>query len=132
MNTWLANRKVEIREHAKDLSLLRMAKARETLIPLLANAFQARRIWIFGSTARLDASEDSDMDVFVETDDKFRTIRFLDRQDIVLNVLEEARKQGFNLPCDIIPWTTREVVEGWKGSWMKTIREEGILVHERV
>ena len=40
--------------------------AKNVAAPALAKAFNAKRIWLFGSTARNDATSDSDIDLLVE------------------------------------------------------------------
>lgn len=40
--------------------------AKNVTAPALAKAFNAKRIWLFGSTARNDATSDSDIDLLVE------------------------------------------------------------------
>lgn len=117
-------------EHARTISQSRITQARDVLIPLLAAGFCARRIWLFGSVARMEATEDSDMDIFVEASQKFHAIRFLDRQDIVLDVLKDARRQGFDLACDIIPWSEQEVDEGQDSSFLQTVHQDGVILYE--
>ncbi|KXW57304.1 nucleotidyltransferase domain protein [Ferrovum myxofaciens] len=40
--------------------------AKNVAAPALAKAFNAKRVWLFGSTARNDATSDSDIDLLVE------------------------------------------------------------------
>jgi predicted nucleotidyltransferase len=84
----------------------------------IAQAFHPRRIILFGSRARGEARQDSDIDLFVEleTSDKpldryIKIIRlFRDRwwpMDLIVMTPEEVRERQ-NSTASIIPWIERE------------------------
>ena len=78
------------------------------LVPPLAAALEAKRIWLFGSVARGEAMEGSDADILVEVGDKIARDRFLDRM-----TLAYAARHAARLPfaCDIVPLSSEEIAE---------------------
>ena len=85
-------------------SLLRFNYAAEVAAPALAEAFNARRIWLFGSSARNMANRDSDIDILVEGGGILCAKKRLSLAYDVVSSLED-------LPCgiDVIVLTEEEI-----------------------
>ena len=66
----------------------------KALKPLLMNSFNVRSIALFGSYARGDQTENSDVDVIVDVDSSIG-IRFVD--------LAELIEDRLGIPADVIP-----------------------------
>ena len=130
---WLNQGQARIREAVHAASDCRMAAAKSQVVPAIVEHLSATRIWVFGSVARRNASEDSDIDVFVECDGPSAQWSWSKRQDVVINILKTLRKQGFTWGCDIIIWSTEEVRlgSGKAEPMMETIKKEGVLIYER-
>lgn len=92
------------REHSR---ILRDA-CRARLVPPLAAALEAKRIWLFGSVARGEATEGSDADILVEVGDRIARERFLDRMSLAYAARHVAR---LPFECDIVPLSSEEIAE---------------------
>jgi len=114
---------------AQAVSQERLRETREKLLPALIECLHARRVWVFGSTARGTATADSDVDVFVECGDTLAHLRWLDRQALASEACAVARQNGYTLPCDVIVWTSAEI--GRNAPFWRTVRAEGIPIYER-
>jgi predicted nucleotidyltransferase len=88
---------------------------------------------VFGSGARGTATQDSDVDVFVECGERLSNVRFLDRLGIAIDAKEAARNKGFTFSSDIIVWTKKELATGISSNtpFWQTICKEGVLIYER-
>lgn len=94
---------------------------KEKLGALKANS-AIRKVILFGSFARRDASRKSDMDLVVIMDtDK----RFLDRYDLCDQLYEY-----FDTGLDILPYTEKEFSSISHRPFIKSILKEGIVVYE--
>ncbi|MHB1671117.1 MAG: nucleotidyltransferase domain-containing protein [Acidiferrobacter sp.] len=94
------------RARRHSLTLRNTCKAR--LAPLLAQALEAKGIWLFGSVARGEAVEGSDADILVEVGDQFAQDRFLDRMSLASAACHAAR---LPFACDIIPLSSEEIAD---------------------
>jgi predicted nucleotidyltransferase len=92
----------------------------------LVEAFQPERIYLFGSTARGDASSDSDYDLMIvvanSNEPQYR------RSQAAHRVLA-----GFNRAKDVLVWTREEFDKRTHlvASLPATILREGVLLYER-
>lgn len=118
---------------AHEHSAYMLQETREKLVPALLGPLDAERIWVFGSVARGTATQDSDVDVFVECGNLIENVRFLDRLGIAINAKETARNKGFAFSSDIIVWTREELAAGISSNtpFWQTICKEGVLIYER-
>lgn len=91
----------------------------------IAERFQPARIVVFGSYARGNASEDSDLDLFVELDSPLRPAQRAAAIASVFGLRSWA--------MDLIVYTPAEVERerGRFGSLMATIEREGHTVYDR-
>ncbi|WP_077218349.1 nucleotidyltransferase family protein [Acidithiobacillus albertensis] len=130
---WLNQGQARIRETVNAASDCRMSAAKTLLVPALIKRIGSTRIWVFGSVARREATENSDIDIFVECDGTVAQLPWSKRQDAISDLLKMVRKQGFTWGCDIIVWSTEEVRLGTKISepMIETIKKEGVLIYER-
>ena len=74
----------------------------------MAAALEAKRIWLFGSVARGEATEGSDADILVEVGDRIACERFLDRMSLAYAARHVAR---LPFECDIVPLSSEEIAE---------------------
>ena len=118
-----------ILDQAQELSTRRLMETSVKLLPVIVDHLHARRVWVFGSTARGTATQDSDVDIFVECGHDFKDMRWLDRQEMGIVARSIAGKQGYRLPCDVIVWTSDEVA--MDAPFWRTIQKEGMLIYER-
>lgn len=100
---------------------------RRELIEPLVERFHPRRIILFGSHARGEAGEESDLDLFVELD-----------TDLGKGPLDRAVavREAFGLhpwPMDLLVFTTDEVEEmrRYRGTILDVVEAEGEVVYER-
>jgi predicted nucleotidyltransferase len=97
----------------------------DRIIETISTAFRPRRIVVFGSQARGDASDDSDLDLLVE-------------METDVSRREQARRirrafDPYPCPMDIIVYTPAEV-KRWAqapASLVATAFREGRIVYER-
>ena len=97
----------------------------DRIIETISTAFRPRRIVVFGSQARGDASDDSDLDLLVEIETD-------------VSRREQARRirrvfDPYPCPMDIVVYTPAEV-KHWSqvpASLVATAFREGRIVYER-
>jgi len=97
----------------------------DRIIETISTAFRPRRIVVFGSQARGDASDDSDLDLLVE-------------METDVSRREQARRirrafDPYPCPMDIVVYTPAEV-KRWAqapASLVATALREGRIVYER-
>jgi uncharacterized protein len=97
----------------------------DRIIETISTAFRPRRIVVFGSQARGDASDDSDLDLLVE-------------METDVSSREQARRirrafDPYPCPMDIVVYTPAEV-KRWAqapASLVATAFREGRIVYER-
>ena len=97
-----------------------------SLLKSIVEVYAPRRIVLFGSQARRDASHDSDLDLVVVLDD--------DAPSEALSWKHrDAARKGYTGPVDIIPCRERVLTERARatGSFADTILREGVVVYER-
>lgn len=101
----------------------------ERLAPPLAEALEAKHIWLFGSVARNDAMDDSDADILVEVGDRVAHHRFMDRMNLAYAARKEAR---LPFSCDIVPLSSGEIAEKLKtgNPFFRDLWKEKELIHE--
>jgi predicted nucleotidyltransferase len=97
----------------------------EEITRVIVEKFNPRRVILFGSRARGDHREDSDLDLFVEMESNQRPA---DRRIAVSRALTP---RGW--PLDVIVYTPEEVAldSGKPGSILVDIEVEGRLLYER-
>jgi predicted nucleotidyltransferase len=98
----------------------------EALLNQVVSVFEPRRIILFGSRARGEATEGSDFDLVVVLDDAAPDEHLSSRRRY------EAHR-GFPSPVDIVPCREGVLRERAKaiGSFAHTIMAEGVVVYER-
>jgi len=96
------------------------------LLNQVVSVFHPRRVILFGSRARGDAHEDSDIDLVVELDNDAPP------EMMSAKVIHSARK-GYSKPVDILPCREGVLKERARafGSFAHTILTEGVVVYER-
>jgi uncharacterized protein len=94
------------------------------LVSALVEALRPRRIILFGSRARGDAREDSDVDLLVIADTELPP----DERSFVAH--KAVRDLG--MPTDILVFTPREVerLRTWMSSIVAIALREGRVIHE--
>lgn len=130
---WLRQGQSLIRDAMIDASNQRHDAVQSILVPIIVEQIDPSRIWIFGSVARGEASENSDVDIFVECGGLCSQQSWSSRQDYPSRILKTARQHGFLWGCDMIVWSEEEVKKGYHCSapMIVTIENEGCLVYER-
>lgn len=98
----------------------------EELLRSVVAYFNPRRVIVFGSAARGEAGEDSDIDLLIVVDDD------APKELLSWRALWEARK-GYRGAVDLIASRDSVLTERAKaiGSFAHTILEEGAVVYER-
>jgi len=97
----------------------------EQVTRTIIERFHPKRIVLFGSHARGDASSDSDLDLFIE----MQTSRRLPERAIEV-------KAAFGLrpwPLDVVVYTPEEVqrLQGVNGTLLSTIEKEGKVLYDQ-
>jgi predicted nucleotidyltransferase len=112
------NHKPDVTEIKKEIS--------ERLQPLLLE-----KIVLFGSLARGDFSEDSDIDLYVVTKDEFIPSSWSEKNRIYLNVSSRLRDLRKTYPIDLIVHTKKmyEKFVELKSSMAKEILQHGVLIN---
>ncbi|MDA8094916.1 MAG: nucleotidyltransferase domain-containing protein [Betaproteobacteria bacterium] len=82
------------------------AEVLRVLVPRLAGALDARRIWLFGSVARGMPSEDSDVDLLVEVGGRLAALPFKARLRIAYDAVVDAEPSH---GCDVVPLSSEEI-----------------------
>lgn len=97
----------------------------EDVVERVVNAFNPKRIVVFGSVARGEAGPDSDLDLFVEMESDLRP---LERGIAVRRVLRDV-----DVPMDIFVYTPAEVEarRGRIGNLLSYVEREGKVIYER-
>ncbi len=97
-----------------------------TLIDAIVRTYAPRRVVLFGSRARGNATEDSDLDLLVVLDD-----------DVPAETLSWRRRHeargSYRGPVDIIPCRQGVLTERARvaGSFADTVLRDGVVVYER-
>jgi len=95
-----------------------------TQISNAANNLHAREAWLFGSYARGEASENSDVDILF----------VVENQSSHLNLIRSARKlmRTWHVPKDILVYRQDEFQDWQKvvGSLCYRVKEEGVKLYE--
>ncbi len=94
--------RLQAQNRAHDMRDLATAR----IVPLLKNKLDPNHIWIFGSVARGEPSENSDIDLLVEMGPAKIHIPFKERLRLVGDIRNEA---DVPFHCDIIAMTPREI-----------------------
>ncbi len=89
-----------------------------------ADKLHAREAWLFGSYARGEASEGSDVDILF----------VVDNESSHLNLIRSARRlmRGWHVPKDILVYRHDEFQDWQKvvGSLCYRVKEEGVQLYE--
>jgi len=95
------------------------------IVRRIVEAFEPERVVLFGSRARGDAREDSDVDLFVEMD----SVESAPARAIRISALFPGRR----FPLDVMVYTPAEVarLRGRAGTLLELIEREGKVLHER-
>lgn len=98
----------------------------DQLLSQVVSVFHPRRVILFGSRARGDAREDSDIDLVVELDNDAPP------EMMSAKVIHSARA-GYREPVDILPCRAGVLKERAQaiGSFAHTVLTEGVVVYER-
>lgn len=96
------------------------------MLSQVVSVFHPRRVILFGSRARGDARNPSDIDLVVELDDDAPP------EMMSAKVIHSARA-GYHTPVDILPCRERVLKERAQaiGSFAHTVLTEGLVVYER-
>lgn len=102
---------------------IRMRFAHDIAAPLLARAFDAQRVWVFGSVATKQARPDSDIDILVEGGEGLSAAR---RLTIAYDIIS-----SLSVPCgcDVVVLTGKELADRKEVSFIKSLLEERVLVY---
>lgn len=97
-----------------------------SLLKSIVEVYAPRRVVLFGSRARGDATADSDIDVVVVLDDNAPAEALSWR-------LRNAARDGYSGPVDIIPCRESVLAERARalGSFADTVLREGVVVYDR-
>ncbi|MBF0161304.1 MAG: nucleotidyltransferase domain-containing protein [Magnetococcales bacterium] len=99
-----------------------------TMVRNIVEAVQPEQIFLFGSLARGDGSEESDIDLLIVEQEGFRGhSRWRELQTIRQAIAE------FRIAKDILLYSRAEVAR-WRGSWNHVVGHalrEGRLLYER-
>jgi len=106
-------------------SEIRMRFAREVAAPLLANAFGAKRVWVFGSASAECSRSDSDIDILVEGGEGLSAS---ERLSIAYDIIARL-----DVPCgcDVVVLTADELAAKKEVSFIKSMLQERTLVYGR-
>ncbi len=110
---------------SKPRETVQLPKAVQEIIDRIVEGYDPERVIIFGSYARGDASEGSDLDVLVVKETEEREIQ---------RRIELSRLIGLrNLGVDVIAKTPGEVqyMLDRRSLFMHTIMDEGVVAYER-
>ncbi|AWP23665.1 nucleotidyltransferase domain-containing protein [Acidiferrobacter sp. SPIII_3] len=100
---WLEAQKADRLAACRRVSESRIVLVRQHLLPSLRAAFPVRTFWLFGSTARRTAGEDSDLDLLLICEETGE--RWMDRQARAIRVCQETL---LPFACDAVVWTVSE------------------------
>lgn len=98
--------------------------ARDIAAPALAHAFNADRVWLFGSTASHNASDDSDIDLMVECKDDCLPIK---NRLFLANEIVSSLAAPFDI--DVIVLTVGECVAKSESSFMQSVIDSRRLIY---
>ncbi|WP_297472575.1 nucleotidyltransferase domain-containing protein [Ferrovum sp.] len=97
--------------------------AKNVAAPALAKAFNANKVWLFGSTARNEASSDSDIDLLVEGGARLSAKARLSLAYDVVSSLDAP------CGCDVIILTEDEIAAKAPIPFFRSILSERKLVY---
>ncbi|MGC8467586.1 MAG: nucleotidyltransferase family protein [Acidithiobacillus sp.] len=105
--------------------------AQEVLLPALRAKIPVASAWILGSVARREATEDSDLDVFVVMLPEGDRWTWQARQDAAGRARRIACQRGCPFGIDIIVWTAGEAAaaKAHADPFWETIESEGIRIY---
>jgi predicted nucleotidyltransferase len=117
------NRHVSVTFHPNGLQKID-SDAIDEVVRRVVRAFHPRRIVVFGSVARGEASPDSDLDLFIEMESDLRPV---ERGVAVRRALGDVR-----FPMDVFVYTPAEVADARTrfGNLMTFVDAEGRVVYE--
>jgi len=97
-----------------------------SLLKSIVEVYAPRRVVLFGSRARGDATADSDIDVVVVLDDDAPPEALSWRR-------RNAARDGYTGPVDIIPCREKVLTDRARapGSFAATVLSEGVVIYER-
>lgn len=97
----------------------------DEIIRRIVHAFHPRRIVMFGSRARGEARQDSDVDLFVEMETDLRPV------DRIRAIDELFGLRSWSM--DVIVYTPQEVVQqrGFRNSIVRKIESEGRVMYDQ-
>lgn len=119
-----------IRSRIDELGLeqsdLRLNYARDVAAPALAQVFNAKRVWLFGSSARNAASMNSDIDLLVEGGEG---IPGKSRLALACDTVSELP----DIPCgiDVVVLTESEIQQKSSVSSIKSMLKDRKLIYGR-
>ena len=106
-------------------SEIRMRFARDVAAPLLAKAFGAKRVWVFGSASTEHSRSDSDIDMLVEGGEGLSAS---ERLSIAYDIIARL-----DVPCgcDVVVLTADELAAKKEVSFINSMLQERTLVYGR-
>jgi predicted nucleotidyltransferase len=114
-----------LRAASRSLSQERMREATTRLIPALRRRFPVESVWIFGSSARMEATPESDLDVLVSISDSGEPPDAKTRHAMAVDAIQEANL-SVGGRCDVLLLTVSEMakyMESGKPFWMEIARD---------
>jgi predicted nucleotidyltransferase len=96
------------------------------LLDRVISRWHPQQVWLFGSRARGDSTQDSDWDLFVVVDDS------TDDAELDPGVGRRLRREC-GVRADVIPWRASEFTEfrSTPNTLAYSVTNEGVLLHER-
>jgi len=127
---WLRDIREARESQVERETLERIRFAKEVVLPSLRKEIPVSSVWIFGSVARKEATEDSDIDIFVEAGPEWDNVSWGALQDAANRAKQFAMRQDRSFDMDIVVWTTRHCIlaaEKEDPFWMM-IQKEGVEI----
>ena len=96
------------------------------LLDRVISRWHPQQVWLFGSRARGDSTQESDWDLFVVVDDG------TDDAELDPGIGRRLRREC-GVPADVIPWPASEFTEfrNTPNTLAYSVANEGLLLHER-
>ncbi len=117
-------RSARLAEASKE-SEVRMRFARDVAAPLLAKAFDSKRVWVFGSTSSERCRSDSDIDILVQGGEGLSASK---RLSIAYDIIS-----SLDVPCgcDVVVLTQDELASKKDVSFIKSMLHQRTLIYDR-